>query len=77
LILLEILPAYNKENHERINRQNKIYKLLKTNGYLIYRILKNNGDFNGLQKIDQFEIHSDLDLCDYLLIPDVLNIERE
>lgn len=73
LILIEILPAYKKENQERINRQNKICKLLKTNGYLIYRLLKNNGDVYGLHKMNQFEIHSDLDLCDYLLIPDVLD----
>jgi len=72
LILIEILPAYNRENYSRINRQNKIFELIDKNGYLIYRILKNQGDFNGLQKMDQFEIHEDLDSCDYLLIPDIL-----
>lgn len=74
LILLEILPAYNMQNHDRINRQNKIYKLLDTNGYIVYRILKHNGDFNGLQKMDKFEVHDDLRLCDYLLTPGVVDL---
>jgi len=73
LILVEILPAYNKGNHSRINRQNKIFELVEKNRYLIYRILKINDDFQHLQKMDQFEIHDDLDLCDYLLIPDILH----
>lgn len=77
LILIEFLPVYKKENSNRINRQNKIYEILQINGYLIYRILKNKGDIYCLQKIDQIEIHSDLDLCDYLLIPDVLDKKLE
>ncbi len=73
LIFIEILPAYRNENHFRINRQNKIFELIEKNKYLIYRIMKNQDGFDGLHKIDQFEIHDDLNLCDYLLIPDVLN----
>ncbi len=68
-ILIEILPAYTKENASRINRQNEIKDILAQLNYAIFRIVKKNEAFLGLLKLESFEIHSDLNLCDYILCP--------
>jgi hypothetical protein len=70
LIMVEILPAYDIKNSNRIVRQNKIRELLINNHYSIFRILKKNDEFKDIQNIPAFEIHSDLNLCDYILVPD-------
>jgi len=71
IILLEVLPAYSPDNSKRIERQNKIMQLMIELNYAIYRIVKNrNNKFEGILKIEDFGIHSNLEWCDYLLIPD-------
>ncbi|GIU70065.1 MAG: hypothetical protein KatS3mg002_1301 [Candidatus Woesearchaeota archaeon] len=37
---MEILPAYNKDNVFRIERQNQIIDLLKEIGYNFYQVIK-------------------------------------
>lgn len=67
IIICEILPVYNEENEMRIDRQNKILKLLDEHNYQLYRISKESKI--GLSPLETIEIHSDLDWCDYLMIP--------
>ena len=67
-IICEILPVYTANNRERLDRQIKIEKLLKTNNYNMFRILKFNP--TEIQKLDTIEIHGDLDLCDYIFVHD-------
>ena len=69
IILIEILPAYDKENLDRISRQDKIQEILRRLCYSIYRIIKSNDQFTELQEISDIGIHSDLNMCDYLLVP--------
>lgn len=69
-IIVEILPTYNCSNVERIVRQDELLSLLHDMNYLIFRIKKSNlGYFLGLIAVKQLNIHSDLDACDYLCIP--------
>jgi hypothetical protein len=69
LIFIEILPVYNRKNSTRIIRQKKIQELLYTNNYSIFRVLKQRNKYLGIKHITEFEIHSDLNQCDYILIP--------
>lgn len=73
LIIVEILPVYTMDNHERLNRQHKVEQLLIDYHYKIYRILKTSPV--RLLKIESIGIHENADECDYLLIP--LNKEPE
>jgi FkbM family methyltransferase len=68
LLLIEILPVYNSDNVFRFDRQKEIEKIIKELDYNIFRIIKNEeGSFSKLEMIKDFNIHSDLKLCDYLL----------
>lgn len=69
-ILIEILPIYKSENEFRIKRQNEIESIFNELNYSIYRIeKKNNISFSNLKRIETIEIHSDLELCDYVISP--------
>jgi len=72
-ILLEILPVYHAKNGYRIERQKKLLSLIQDLDYSILRILKHNGEFISLKKIETIEVHSDLNKCDYLLIQEEQN----
>ena len=67
-ILCEILPIYDP-NAERgrfvEQRQRALEAILKDHGYEIHRILP-SGE---LVRVDLIEVHSDLSLSDYLLMP--------
>jgi FkbM family methyltransferase len=69
LIFIEILPVYDKQNSLRLERQNSIEDVVSKLNYQIFRINRNSCSFTHLEKIDNLGIHSDLDLCDYLLVP--------
>lgn len=69
LILLEILPIYSKERVDSLNRQKRIEKFMQDLDYSLYRIIKNNNTLLGLKKIEEIEIHADLNLSDYLCVP--------
>lgn len=78
-ILIEILPAYTKENIDRISRQNEIMRILKEIDYSIFKIYKNVDDsLMEIRSIEVIGIHSDLSQCDYLFVPveknDVLSV---
>lgn len=69
IILLEILPAYNKKNTFRISRQNKILELLKTLNYIFFRVVKQNDLLINFEAITEIGIHEDLSACDYVVVP--------
>ncbi len=74
-VLVEILPCYRDDNHERIERQNSIEALLDEIGYLKFRIMRGaNRRFHGLEGINRIGVHGNLDWCDYLFCP---NRDRE
>lgn len=68
-ILIEILPVYSTENIVRINRQNEIQNILTQNKYSIFRVIKNYEKYEEISKIDAFNIHSDLNKCEYIFSP--------
>jgi FkbM family methyltransferase len=68
LILMEILPCYNKENSERINRQEKIQDIFRRLNYKILRVIKANDKFLGIEEMDEIEIHGDMNLCEYIFV---------
>jgi len=67
LILCEILPIYDentrKGNFRKI-RQNSLLKILEEEGYLVCRIYRDGK----IAILDTIEIHSDLSLCEYILV---------
>ncbi len=69
IILLEILPAYNKENTFRISRQNEIQELFIGLNYSFFRIVKQNDLLINLEAITEIGIHADLSACDYVIVP--------
>lgn len=73
IILLEILPAYGKENIERIERQMRVQEMLSNLDYIFYRIIKRNNKLIKFESLAEIEIHSDLNMCDYLVIPRLKN----
>lgn len=71
-ILIEILPIYDKtENVDRLNRQNKIQKMMFELNYSMFRIIKKDDEFCRLLPIEDIGIHSDLDACDYIFVPNI------
>lgn len=66
-IICEILPVYNKDNSDRLKRQEEIQALLQSYNYTIYRIIKSPSV--RFQKLDGFDIHGNLDWCDYVFLP--------
>ncbi len=69
IILIEILPVYNNQNLDRIKRQHELLVLLFNFKYVLFRVVKQRGLFVRLDEMTEIEIHSDLDKCDYILIP--------
>lgn len=68
-VLLEVLPPHTSRNLSRIERQQEIEAMLLEVGYLIFRINKNKYDgFLGFTRVEEFGIHADLALSDYLLL---------
>ena len=69
-ILIEVLPVYSEKNLFRIRSQNKLLKLIKELNYKMFRIIKcKKNKLSYLQSIEDFGIHDDLRLCDYILCP--------
>ncbi|MBR9832565.1 FkbM family methyltransferase [bacterium] len=80
IILMEILPVYNSENVQRLERQNKIQKLLKECNYSIFRVNKVDDQVNSLVKLENIEIHSNIEFCEYVCVHEsvvnqILNIQ--
>lgn len=70
IIILEVLPAYSIDNIKRVNKQDAIMKLMDELNYMIYRIEKSKDNkFSRINRIENFGVHSDLNMCDYVLVP--------
>jgi FkbM family methyltransferase len=73
-LLVEILPVYDTQNQERLNNQIIIEEILSDLDYMIYRINKDNANnLKSIELIESIGIHSNLDECDYIFAPKVLN----
>lgn len=69
IILMEILPTYSIDHSERINRQNELIAMLFKADYCIYRIAIESSILKGFSKLEEIEIHSDLNACEYIMMP--------
>jgi len=67
-ILIEILPVYNAEMKDRLERQQKIESLISKLDYLMFKIEYQAGKLSAIRSIDQIGINSDINQCDYLFI---------
>ena len=69
-LLFEILPSYSTENRFRVERQSEILDLLHSIGYQINRLqISGEGEFKGMNQVDDFGIHGDLSQCEYFATP--------
>ncbi|MGB4838707.1 MAG: FkbM family methyltransferase [Saprospiraceae bacterium] len=69
IILIEILPSYNDENTFRIERQDKIQAMLKDAGYSMFRVIKDTDVLLDLKEIQDINIHSYMNNCEYVMVP--------
>jgi hypothetical protein len=72
IILLEILPVYSNKNTIRKERQEELEQIFNSLNYLLFRVNKIENTFIGLKKIENIGINSDLNQCDYVVIPNEL-----
>lgn len=69
IIILEVLPVYNKSNSDRLERQQKLEKILFNLNYDIFRIVKEPAKrYKTILKLTDFGIHDNLNDCDYILL---------
>ena len=71
IILMEILPCHSTKELDRIERQKKLEEYFKIINYKIFRIKKEIEPI-GIEYISTIEIHSDMNLCEYIIVPDNL-----
>ena len=71
-IFIEILPVYTADNNTRLTRQAKIEEILKECDYSIMRIIKEDNHVSQLDRLDSFGIHSNLEYCDYVCVPNFM-----
>lgn len=70
-ILMEILPVYDKsKNPIRLQNQNKIQEDLRKLSYSTFRIIKNKNDILDIKEIRNIGVHSNLDDCEYIFVPE-------
>lgn len=78
IVILEVLPVYSNEKKMRKERQEELEQLFCELNYLFFRVDKSaNNTYIGLKKIKEIGIHSDLNQCDYVVIPNELENELE
>jgi FkbM family methyltransferase len=75
IILIEILPAYKEDNRIRIQRQNDIQQLFKECNYTFFRVIKKNEQLVKIEEIIEIGIYSDLNSCEYVVVPGTLKEE--
>jgi FkbM family methyltransferase len=69
-LVVEILPCYNLENHERMARQLQIEQQLRDLNYAMFRIAKTTGGrLAGLEAVTTIGIHANASWCDYVFCP--------
>ena len=70
VVLLEVLPPGFEANRARMERQEGLERFLRERDYLVDRVLKDSSQsFSGLERVETFGIHDDLNRCDYVLSP--------
>ncbi|MCB9364233.1 MAG: FkbM family methyltransferase [Flavobacteriales bacterium] len=69
IMMVEVLPVYNAENKDRLSRQNEIEAILKECNYSIFRVNKVNETLKGFKELQEIGIHSDLNDCEYIFMP--------
>ncbi|NTZ43958.1 FkbM family methyltransferase [Altererythrobacter sp. SALINAS58] len=70
-VVVEILPAYSRQNQDRISRQVQIENLLRSERYTILRVRYGpNEELVAVDQIDEIGIQDDLAMSDYLLCPE-------
>lgn len=68
-VIAEILPPYTIDNTQRVNAQASIEALLQASGYAIYRLARDEKMLFGIERCEEFGVHSDLLKCDYVFVP--------
>lgn len=68
--LIEVLPVYDITHTSRLERQRRLEQLVERSRYVIFRIIKSQGGSYTLDRIEEIGIHSDISMCDYLLLPE-------
>ena len=69
-IIMEILPCYRADNHDRIRRQNEIEANCAAIDYVIQRIHRGaDGRLATVAPIETIGIHSNMEWSDYILCP--------
>jgi len=77
-IIAEILPVYKVENKDRFERQHKIGEFLTNRKYKIFRVLANpGGELQKFQFLRQFDIHSSMDLTNYVFVPEEIEFAEK
>jgi FkbM family methyltransferase len=76
IILMEILPAYSSANSARVERQDELFRILVSIGYKFYRLHKSYSNISNLELIDKIDIHSNLDWCEYLILPSDFEVKE-
>ena len=74
LVACEILPVYSNDNMQRLSKQREAERLLNDLDYTMYRFVDGH---SRLAKIPEIGIHGNLDLCDYLFVPNELVSDLE
>ncbi len=70
-LLVEILPVYDTQRQDRLERQEHIERFLLQHTYVIFRLFKSeDGSLKELCRIDKIGIHGNLHHCDYLMVPE-------
>ncbi|BAZ37331.1 methyltransferase [Calothrix sp. NIES-4101] len=70
IFILEVLPVYSNENKARKERQEELERIFNLASYSFFRVSKTReGNFINCKPIDSIGIHSDLNQCDYLVVP--------
>jgi FkbM family methyltransferase len=68
-ILIEILPIYSAQNKPRLDRQIEIEQIATSLNYSIFRIIKDNQEFQRFENLVEFGLTTKVEESDYLLCP--------
>ncbi|MDA0672210.1 MAG: FkbM family methyltransferase [Cyanobacteria bacterium] len=72
ITLLEVLPVYSSGNVMRKERQEELEGIFNELNYSFFRVIKHGDEFIGLKKIENIGVHSDLNQCDFVVLPNEL-----
>jgi len=73
IIVLEVLPVYSDENIMRKQRQEELEQIFSELDYVFFIVEKMVMDtFMSLRRIPKIGVHSNLNQCDYVVVPNEL-----